>query len=278
MRLFEAIVEANHRAVGGDREVSLPLDQWADALPVVALSCIDVRLNRYLPHVLGVPEEHFIWLRNAGNIITGTTSSTMRSLSLACAIKGGREIAIIGHTDCKAGQTSVGQLIDAFQRLGVGRAQLPENLLAFYGLFASERQNVMTAVEFVRVSPLIGPRIPVHGLMLDLGSGRVDWVVNGYENLDSLAGKLGTVLREAGSLKEAIGDLGEAVSGALSSASARIGEAIARPPVDSGAPAPTASPTAPAASAKPPPLAAPKAAPARLLPGARFLQPWKRKK
>ena len=274
MRLFEAIVEANHRAVGGDREVSLPLDQFADALPVVALSCIDVRLNRYLPHVLGVPEEHFIWLRNAGNIITGSTSSTMRSLSLACAIKGGREIAIIGHTDCKAGQTSVSQLIDAFQRLGVGRAQLPENLLAFYGLFASERQNVMTAVEFVRASPLIGPRIPVHGLMLDLASGRVDWVVNGYENLDSLAGRLGNVLRQAGSLKEAIGDLGEAVSGALSSASARIGEAPPTPPPVSR----PAAPAAPAVTAKPPPMAAPKTPPALRLPGARFLQPWKRKK
>ena len=29
----------------------------------------------------------------------------MRSIALACAIKGGREIAIIGHTDCKVAQT-----------------------------------------------------------------------------------------------------------------------------------------------------------------------------
>lgn len=275
MRLFEAIVEANHRAVGGDREVSLPLEQFADALPVVALSCIDVRLNRYLPHVLGVPEEHFIWLRNAGNIITGTTSSTMRSLSLACAIKGGREIAIIGHTDCRAGQTSVGQLIEAFQRLGVGRAQLPENLLTFYGLFASERQNVMSAVEFVRASPLIGPRVPVHGLMLDLANGQVNWVVNGYDNLDSIAGKLGNVLREAGSLKEAIGELGEAVSGALSSVSARIGEAPAAPPAAESA---TAAPAPPSpTTVKPPPLAAPKPPAVRPPPISRLLQPWRRK-
>ena len=77
---------------------------WRDftgELPVIALTCIDPRLNRLFPGVLGLPEEHFIWLRNAGNIITGPLSSTMRSLALACAVKGGREIAIIGHTDCQ---------------------------------------------------------------------------------------------------------------------------------------------------------------------------------
>ena len=30
----------------------------------------------------------------------------MRSLALACAVKGGREIAIIGHTDCQIAKTT----------------------------------------------------------------------------------------------------------------------------------------------------------------------------
>jgi hypothetical protein len=45
---------------------------------------------------LALPAEEFIWLRNAGNIIASTLSSTMRSLALVCAVKGGRAIAIIG--------------------------------------------------------------------------------------------------------------------------------------------------------------------------------------
>src|SRR2546425_7193421 len=89
MRLLEAIVEANHRAVTAGTKATLNLAEFADALPVVALTCIDPRLNRLIPEVLGVPEEHFIWLRNAGNIITGPLSSTMRSLALACAGQGG---------------------------------------------------------------------------------------------------------------------------------------------------------------------------------------------
>ena len=77
--------------MGGHRTVEIALADFADALPVVALTCIDVRLNHLLPDVLGLPEAHFIWLRNAGNIITGPLSSTMRSLALACAIKGRRK-------------------------------------------------------------------------------------------------------------------------------------------------------------------------------------------
>src|SRR5580765_661751 len=128
MRLMEAIVDANHRALAGDTNAGIHPADFADELPLVALTCIDVRLNAILPQVLGVPQEQFIWLRNAGNIITGPQSSTMRSLALACAVKGGKEIAIIGHTDCQVGKTTTFQLLDRFKAIGIDRSLLPDNL------------------------------------------------------------------------------------------------------------------------------------------------------
>src|SRR6266498_4206932 len=160
MRLLEAIIEANQRAVAKGTKAELNLSEFAGALPLVALTCIDPGLNRLIPEMLGVPEEQFIWLRNAGNILSGPLSSTMRSLALACAIKGGREIAIIGHTDCLVGKATVMKLTDGFRALGVDRAKLPENLNEYFGLFASERQNVIRGVETVRQSPLIGAQVP----------------------------------------------------------------------------------------------------------------------
>src|SRR5947209_4875583 len=183
MRLFEAIVDANHRAIAGDQNAGVHPGDFEDELPVIALTCIDPRLNALFPDVLALPGEQFIWLRNAGNIITGPTSSTMRSLALACAIKGGKEIAIIGHSDCRVRQTSVAELTDRFRNLGIERSRLPDNLNEFFGLFASERQNVLRGVEFVRQSPLIGPKIPVHGLLVDIETGKLEWLVNGYETL-----------------------------------------------------------------------------------------------
>ncbi|EEF61244.1 carbonic anhydrase [Pedosphaera parvula] len=188
MRLFEAIVEANHRAIAGDKAAGLHPLEHSESLPIAGLTCIDARLNAFFPGILGVPNEQFIWLRNAGNIITGATSSTIRSLALACAVKGAREIAIIGHTDCQVCKTSMMQLTNAFQALGVNRAMLPENLTEFFGLFASERQNVSKAVDFVRQSPLIGRGIPVHGLLVDINTGNLEWLVNGYQSLDTTSG------------------------------------------------------------------------------------------
>src|SRR4051812_36575154 len=106
MRLFEAILAANHRALAGDANAGLRPAEYESELPIVALTCIDPRLNPLLPQVLGILPDQFIWLRNAGNVITDPLSSTMRSLALACAIKGAKEIAIIGHTDCLVGKTT----------------------------------------------------------------------------------------------------------------------------------------------------------------------------
>ena len=184
MRLFESIVDANHRALAGDSKAGVHVADFTESLPVVALTCIDPRLNRFFPGVLGLPEQEFIWLRNAGNIITSPLSSTMRSLALACAVKGGREIALIGHSDCRVRDTTISQLTDRLKVLGIDRAKLPENLTEYFGIFARERQNVIRGVDFIRHSPLIGPKIPVHGLLVDINTGKLEWLVNGYDALE----------------------------------------------------------------------------------------------
>ena len=237
MRLFEAIIDANHRAVAGDASAGLRPSEFADSLPVVALTCIDPRLNAYFPNALALPTEQFIWLRNAGNIITSTLSSTMRSLALACAIKGGREIVVIGHTDCQVCKTTVMQLLDRLKALGVDRSRLPENVTDFFGAFGSERQNVIKACDFIRNSPLIGPKIPVHGLLLDIETGRLDWVVNGYDALQThvspqmsgnAASKPAEALGSIGAFKDfAMGEM-KFPEMKIGEVGTRIGEAISQ--------------------------------------------------
>jgi hypothetical protein len=123
-------------------------------------------------------------------------SSTMRSLTLACAIKGGKEIALIGHSDCQVGKTTMLKVTDAFRAMGVDRAKLPENLNEYFGLFASERQNVIRGAEIVRQSPLIGTKVPVHGLLIDIQTGKLEWLVNGYQNLSAATPSWGDALKQ----------------------------------------------------------------------------------
>ncbi len=222
MRLFEAIIDANHRAVAGDTTAGLHPAEFADSLPVIALTCVDPRLNAFFPNALALPGEQFIWLRNAGNIITGPLSSTMRSLALACAVKGGREIAIIGHTDCNVAKTPTMILLEKLRQLGVDRSRLPDNINEFFGTFGSERQNVIKACDFVRNSPLIGPKIPVHGLLIDIENGKLDWIVNGYETLQTHTPA--TMPKMDFPKMEALGSFGDFALGEMKFPDTKIGE------------------------------------------------------
>jgi len=224
MRLFETIIEANHRAIAGDEKAGLHPADFTNALPVASLTCIDTRLNPLIPEVLGIPEEQFIWLRNAGNIITGPLSSTMRSLALACAVKGAREIAIIGHTDCQVCKTTTMQLLDRFKSIGVERNLLPENISEYFGMFASERQNVIKACEFVRHSPLIGREIPVHGLLADIGTGKLEWLVNGYQTFATMSDKWHEVVKSAGETVDRLKSLTDFQIGGTKFPETKIGE------------------------------------------------------
>ena len=262
MRLFEAIVDANRRALAGDANAGLNRAEFADGLPIVALTCIDPRLNALLPGVLGIAAEDFVWLRNAGNIVTGPLSSTMRSLALACALKGGKEIAIIGHTDCRVPQATAAKLIDTFRALGIERARLPDNLAEFFGLFASEAQNVLKAVEITRSSSLIGPKTPVHGLLVEVGTGRVEWIVNGYDALGTTASLFTSALQQAATTASLMAGLADFKLGEMQFPGGKIGEVAAsvlaavKPPEPPAHPkaTPVAKPNAQPRSPEPPPV------------------------
>jgi len=228
MRLFEAIIDANHRAIAGDASAGLRPADFENELPIIALTCVDPRLNALFPNVLGLPGEQFIWLRNAGNLITGTMSSTMRSLTLACAVKGGKEIAVIGHTDCQVCKTTTTQLLDRLKAFGVERAHLPENLTEFFGMSGSERQNVLKACEFIRHSPLIGAQTPVHGLLVDIETGKLEWIVNGYQTFAGVSEKWNEVVKSAGQTVEALKALGDFQIGEMKFPETKIGETVTK--------------------------------------------------
>lgn len=250
MQLLEAIVEANHRSLAGDKTAGLHPGEFADSLPVIALTCIDPRLNPLLPGALGIPDEKFIWLRNAGNIITSPTSSTMRSLALACVVKKGREIVILGHTDCAVRQMTMLELTDRFQALGIDRARLPDDLTDFFGVFASERQNVMRGVEFARTSPLIGAKVPVHGLLIDTASGKLEWIINGYEALRAATSEKAAEMDQKGRPLEAMQAMPGFNLGEIQSTESLLREATLAAPPPSAVPLEKPSPPTPDAKTR----------------------------
>jgi carbonic anhydrase len=185
MRLFEAIVDANHRALDGDERAGVRPADFPESLPIVVLTCFDPRMHPLMPEVLGVAEPDFIWVTNAGNVVTGPLSSTARSLALACGIHDGKEIAVVGHTDCRFFQPVRFLLAARLQSRGIVLGAAAAPLDHFLRQLVDEHANVRFAVESLRASPLIPRSVPVHGLLVDSESGRLEWLVNGYDAADS---------------------------------------------------------------------------------------------
>ena len=152
----------------------------------------------------------------------------MRSLSLACAVKGAEEVAIIGHTDCQVCKTTTTQLLERLKNLGVERQVLPDNVNEFFGMFGSERQNVIKACEIVRSSPLIGPKIPVHGLLLDIQTGKLEWLVNGYQSWTTMGDKWNEVVRSAGETVDKLKTITDFKIGEMKFPEMKIGETVTK--------------------------------------------------
>lgn len=182
MRLFEAIVDANHRALAGDERAGLRPSEFEGCFPIAVLTCFDPRLHRLMPEVIGVDEADFVWVTNAGNVVTHPLDSTARSLGLACAIHDGKEIAVIGHTDCRFFQPARFLLAGRLRSRGISLGAAAAKLDEFLATLATERSNVQRSVQQLRSSPFVPKTIPIHGLMVDIESGQLDWVVDGYQN------------------------------------------------------------------------------------------------
>jgi carbonic anhydrase len=102
-------------------------------------------------------------------------------------------------------------LLDKLKALGVERHLLPDNINEFFGMFGSERQNVIKACDIIRHSPLIGPKMPVHGLLVDTETCKLEWIVNGYQTLETAASRPTAQTNLIGQMTEKLGhfDIGE---------------------------------------------------------------------
>src|SRR5256886_3563798 len=120
------------------------------------------------------------------------------------------------------------QLLDRLRAMGVERHLLPDNINEYFGLFASERQNVIKAADIVRGSPIIGPKIPVHGLLVDIQTGKLEWLVNGYQSVQTMTARWDEVVKSAGHTVDALKSLSDFNIGEMKFPDTKIGESVAK--------------------------------------------------
>jgi carbonic anhydrase len=134
------------------------------AAPLAGLAivaCMDARLD--IGEALGLRTGDAHVIRNAGGLVT---DDVIRSLIVSQQVLGTREIILIEHTGCGLHGADENAL----------RAMVPsppdESPVIEFGAFDDLEANVRTQVALLRGHPWL-KRVPVHGLIFDVQTGRL---------------------------------------------------------------------------------------------------------
>lgn len=152
----------------------------------VILTCMDTRLVELLPKSMNIKNGDVKIVKNAGAIVTHPFGSIMRSILVAVYELQAEEVIVIGHYDCGMSSIQSDQVIKKMKERGVEEDTI--DTLNYSGIdinkwlkgFSSVEDNVRNSVNMIKNHPLMAKGIPVHGLVIDPGTGRLDLIVDGY--------------------------------------------------------------------------------------------------
>jgi carbonic anhydrase len=149
------------------------------------VTCMDCRLVNMFEPALGLERGDVLELRTAGATIPNperphAANDLIRSLASGIYLLGVRRIIVVGHTECGLASVNPITLISSMQALGVNPEQLikkeglgdVKGLVDWIGAFSDVHLNVQEVVNVIRSSPFL-PQLPVHGLVIDINTGKL---------------------------------------------------------------------------------------------------------
>jgi carbonic anhydrase len=184
MTLLETILTANRKFVHPGAFPPLtknPQKQFA------IFTCMDTRLVDFLEPAMGIKRGDAKVIKNAGNtLVDPLHGGVIRSLVAAIFMLGVDEIFVIGHEDCGMASVNPQKLKDDMVARGVSAAAIDKHvpdLAQWLGAFGCPHENVADVVAKIRINPLIPADVPVHGLIFCPNDGRLEVIVDGYQDL-----------------------------------------------------------------------------------------------
>lgn len=186
--MLEDILASNERFL---KDTTLPIIGHAPRKRTAVITCMDCRLVNMFEPALGLERGDVVELRTAGATISQperaeAANDLIRSLAGAIYLLGVREAIVVGHTNCGLAHANPTALIASMQALGVDPHQLIQQeklgdvngLVNWLGAFQDVHVNVQEVVDVIRKSPYL-PRIPVHGLVINIETGKLEVVTKG---------------------------------------------------------------------------------------------------
>lgn len=131
---------------------------------LVIIACMDARLD--VEEALGLRTGDAHIIRNAGGLVS---DDVIRSLIVSLELLGTNEIIVIEHTGCGLHGADEG---DLRERVAATAGVTAEDIPIVFGEFADLEDNLRAQVAILREHQLIR-RVPVHGLIFDVATGRL---------------------------------------------------------------------------------------------------------
>ncbi len=180
--MLDEILANNQRFL---ENISVPHIGHAPRKRTAIITCMDCRLVNMFEPALGLERGDVLELRTAGATISvpdrpHAANDLIRSLAGGIYLLGVRQVIVVGHTECGLAKVDPTALIASMQALGVDPEQLIQQeglrdingLIGWIGAFKDVHLNVQEVVSVIRNSPFL-PKLPVHGLVIDINTGKL---------------------------------------------------------------------------------------------------------
>jgi carbonic anhydrase len=186
MRLVDEILVHNEKFVANKEFEKFETTKFPEKRLVI-LSCMDTRLVELLPQAMNLRNGDVKIVKSAGAIVAHPFGSIMRSILVAVYELNADEICVIGHHDCGMSKLDAESFLSKAVERGISEDKI--ETLKYSGIdlqqwlkgFDKVEDSVRDSVENIKHHPLLAENIPVHGLVIDPATGKLDMVVNGYE-------------------------------------------------------------------------------------------------
>lgn len=186
MRNLDEILAFNREFVANRDYEKYQTTKFPDKRLVV-LSCMDTRLEELLPKAMNMRNGDIKHVKSAGAVVSHPFGSIMRSIMVAIYELNAAEVMVIGHYDCGMSVIDSKSVMKKMAETGVGTDTI--SVLENAGIdlnkwlqgFDCVDDSVKESVQTIKNHPLLPRDIPVHGLLIDPATGRLDVVINGYD-------------------------------------------------------------------------------------------------
>lgn len=183
MTLLEEVLQANEAYTKKEQDNVIIYSKYPQK-HLAIVSCMDTRLVELLEPALGIRRGEVKMIKTAGNTITSKFDDVIRSLLVCIYQFDIKEIMVIGHHGCGMATATSKDLIDSMLDRGISTEAIEvvkQDLSQWIDTFHSPEENVKMSVDSIHDNALIPNDIPVHGLIIDPNTGKVDLLINGYD-------------------------------------------------------------------------------------------------